>query len=58
MSTITEPKKTKKHYSGKEKMSILRKHLIEKVSVSEICDKYEIAPSVLVQMEMEVEEKV
>lgn len=45
MPTTSEPKKTKKHYSGKEKMSILRKHLIEKVAVSEICDKYEIAPS-------------
>lgn len=57
MSTTTQSKKTKKHYSGKEKMSILRKHLIEKAAVSEICDKYEIAPSVFYKWQAQLFEQ-
>jgi len=37
--------KAKKYYSPTEKMAILRKHLIEKVPVSELCEQYHIAPT-------------
>jgi transposase len=37
--------KARKHYSATEKIGILRKHLIERVAVSEICDQYQIAPT-------------
>lgn len=46
MSSSTKSKKARMQYSGKEKIKILRKHLIEKVAVSEICDEYKIAVSV------------
>jgi len=38
--------KARKHFSPTEKMAILRKHLIDKVAVSELCDQYKIAPTV------------
>lgn len=36
----------RKQYQTTEKVSIIRRHLIEKQSVSDICDEYGIAPSV------------
>ncbi len=36
----------RKQYRAAEKVSIIRKHLIEKQSISDICDEYGIAPSV------------
>jgi len=36
----------RKSYQAAEKVSIIRKHLIEKQSISDICDEYGIAPSV------------
>jgi len=39
-------KRKRKQYQPAEKVSIIRMHLIEKQSVSDICDEYKIAPSV------------
>ena len=39
-------KRKRKQYQPAEKVSIIRMHLLEKQSVSDICDEYEIAPSV------------
>ena len=36
---------TKRRYSGNEKVSILRKHLLDKISVSDICKQYQIHPT-------------
>ena len=38
--------KKRNNYSGKEKVQIIRLHLIEKIPVSDICDKYNIRPTV------------
>jgi transposase len=37
------PRKT---YTGAEKVSILRRHLLEQVPVSQLCDEYHIHPTV------------
>ena len=37
--------KKRKQYSSQEKMTILRKHLLEGVPVSDVCDEYGIQPS-------------
>ena len=36
----------RKQYQAAEKVSIIREHLIDKKSVSDLCDEYGIAPSV------------
>jgi transposase-like protein len=39
-------KKERHNYTPQEKVSILRKHLVEKQPVSEICDKHNLQPTV------------
>lgn len=38
--------KKRKNYNAKEKVSIIRKHLLEGVPVSDVCEEYDIQPSV------------
>jgi transposase-like protein len=38
--------KTRKNYTPQEKVAILRRHLIEKQQVSDICDKLNLHPTV------------
>lgn len=38
--------KQRKHYSPEEKVSILRRHLVEKVPVSDLCEELKLQPTV------------
>ena len=38
--------KKRKNYTPEEKVAILKKHLVEKESVSDLCDKYNLQPTV------------
>jgi transposase len=37
--------KPRRHFSGPEKVAILKRHLLEKVPVSDLCDQLDIAPN-------------
>lgn len=37
--------RTRRNYSGAEKMVILREHLIERVPISGVCDKHGLQPT-------------
>jgi transposase-like protein len=39
-------KKTRRHHTPDQKIAILRRHLIEKVPVSELCEEHDLQPSV------------
>ena len=39
-------RKTRKNYTGQEKVSILKRHLLEQVLISDLCDEYNLQPSV------------
>ncbi len=39
-------KKKRKQYNSKEKVSIIRQHLLEGEAVSDVCEEYDIQPSV------------
>lgn len=41
---MTTKKRKKRNYQPAEKVAIIREHLVEKVPVSDICDKYGIYP--------------
>jgi transposase len=43
---MTTKKRKQKHFQPAEKVAIIREHLVEKAPVSDICDKYNIHPSV------------
>jgi transposase-like protein len=36
----------RKHYTPEEKVSILRRHLVEKVPVSDLCQEHKLQPTV------------
>lgn len=36
---------TRKHFTAEQKIVILRRHLLERVAVSDLCDEYGIQPS-------------
>jgi transposase len=35
----------RRHFTGAEKLAILRQHLIEKLPLSEVCQKHQISPT-------------
>jgi transposase len=37
--------KQRRHFAGTEKVSILKQHLVEKVPVSDLCDKHDLYPN-------------
>ena len=37
--------KKRRHYSGDEKATILRRHLVDKVASSDFCDQYRLSPA-------------
>ena|SRR5438552_11826928 len=39
-------RKERKHYSPEEKVSILRRHLLDKVPVSTLCEELQLQPTV------------
>lgn len=39
------PRKARKNYSPQEKVAILRRHLLDHVAVSELCDQYQLQPT-------------
>ena len=39
-------KRTRKHYTGEEKVAILRRHLLEKEPISKLCDELGLQPTV------------
>src|SRR6266403_1131974 len=46
-------KKERKHYTGKEKVAILRRHLLDKVPVSDLCDELGLQPTVFYRWQKE-----
>lgn len=44
----------RRHFSPDEKATILRRHLADKVSVSDLCDEYSLQPSVFYQWQRQL----
>jgi transposase len=38
-------KQPRRHFAGTEKVAILKRHLVEKVPVSNLCDEFDIYPN-------------
>jgi transposase-like protein len=36
--------KPRRHFSGPDKVAILKRHLLEKVAISDLCDEFDIYP--------------
>lgn len=49
--------KKRKNYTSREKVQILKQHLLEQVSISDLCDKYGLHPTVFYRWQKEFFEK-
>ena len=45
--------KTRRHFSGPERVAILRRHLLEKIPVSDLCDELGIGPNLFYRWQKE-----
>ena len=44
---------TRRHFGAEEKVTILKKHLLEQVPISSICDEYHLQPTVFYRWQKE-----
>jgi transposase-like protein len=47
----------RRHFSGPEKVAILKRHLLEKTPVSDLCDELDIRPNVFYRWQQEFFER-
>ena len=47
-------RKERKHYRAEEKVAILRRHLLDKVPVSDLCDELGLQPTVFYRWQKEL----
>ena len=47
-------KKQRKHYTGEEKVAILRRHLLDQEPVSKLCDELGLQPTVFYRWQKEL----
>jgi transposase-like protein len=50
-------KRTRRHFTPEQKVSILREHLIERLPVNDVCDKHQIQPTLFYQWQKTFFEK-
>ena len=43
---MAKKKRTRRQFTAEQKAAILRRHLMDKVPVSDLCDEYKLQPSV------------
>ena len=48
------PRKKRRRFSPEDKATILRRHLFDKVPVSDLCDEYKLQPSVFYQWQRQL----
>jgi transposase-like protein len=48
---------TRRHFSGPEKVAILKRHLLEKTPVSDLCDELDIGPNLFYRWQQEFFER-
>ena len=46
-------RKDRNNYTAEEKVTIIRRHLLDKVPVSELCDEYHLQPTVFYRWQKE-----
>jgi len=44
-STSDFPKKTRRHFSPDEKVAVVKRHLLDNIPISDLCDEYDIKPT-------------
>ena len=50
-------KKKKRRYTAEEKVRILKRHLVDHIAVSDLCDQYSISPTIFYRWQKQFFEK-
>jgi transposase len=53
-----ESRRQRRQFTTEQKAAILRRHLVDKVPVSDLCDEYELQPSVFYQWQRQLFENL
>lgn len=53
-----ESKRSRRRFDTDQKVAILRRHLVDKVPVSDLCDEYKLQPSVFYQWQRQAFENL
>ena len=51
-------RKSRRHFTSEQKAAILREHLIDRVAVSDLCDKHGIQPTIFYRWQKELFENL
>ncbi|WP_316346894.1 transposase [Desulfuromonas acetoxidans] len=51
-------RKKRKNYTSQEKVAILKRHLVDQTPVSDLCDEYQLQPTVFYRWQKEFFENV
>lgn len=49
-----ESKRSRRQFTPEQKAAILRRHLVDKVPISNLCDEYQLQPSVFYQWQRQM----
>jgi transposase-like protein len=55
---MSSSKRSRRQYTTEQKVAILREHMVDKVPVSEVCNKHGLQPSVFYQWQRQVLENL
>ena len=54
---MSSEKRRRRHFSADEKVAILKRHLVDKVAVSDLCDELDLQPRVFYRWQQEFFER-
>jgi transposase len=55
---MSDSKRSRRHFTTEQKVALLKRHLVDKVPVSDLCDKEELQPSVFYQWQRQLFENL
>jgi transposase-like protein len=55
---MSSSKRSRRHFTTEQKVAILRRHMVDKVPVSDLCDELGLQPSVFYQWQKQVLENL
>ncbi len=47
-------KQTRRHFTPQEKVAIVKRHLLENIPISKLCDEFEISPTLFYQWQRQL----
>jgi len=55
---MSNPKRSRRHFTTEQKVALLKRHLVDKVPVSDLCNEEELQPSVFYQWQRQLFENL